>query len=144
MLNAMRGADIYYLEANYEDLLLRHGSYSLWSKRRISSEVGHLSNQQSGEVLSEWLEGRGEEVLLAHMSINNNTEECCLHTVSQVLTENGFVVGEHVHVHVAPRCVPSGFFDADAMGRVSEKQPKADMACFCSSAVPKIAEGAQG
>ena len=65
MLNAMRGADIYYLEANYEDLLLRHGSYSLWSKRRIGRSpkrvVGgtrrrgafsaHVHQQQYGRML---------------------------------------------------------------------------------------------
>lgn len=146
MMNAMRGADIYYLEANYEDLLLRHGPYSLWSKRRIASEVGHLSNHQSGEVLCEWLEGRGEQVLLAHMSINNNTEECCLHTVSQMLTDNGFAVGSRVHVCVAPRCAPSGFFSAGTVGGLPKTQQtaKQDPDILCTSPMPGLIEGAQG
>lgn len=146
MMNAMRGADIYYLEANYEDLLLRHGPYSVWSKKRIASEVGHLSNRQSGEVLCEWLEGRGEQVLLAHMSINNNTEECCLHTVSQMLTENGFAVGSRVHVCVAPRCAPSGFFPAGTVGGLpnTSRTTKQDPDFRCTSPIPGIVEGAQG
>ncbi|WP_071704938.1 MBL fold metallo-hydrolase [Murdochiella vaginalis] len=146
MMNAMRGADIYYLEANYEDLLLRHGPYSFWSKKRIASEVGHLSNRQAGEVLCEWLEGRGEQVLLAHMSINNNTEECCLHTVSRLLTENGFAVGSQVHVSVAPRSAPSGFFSAGKAGRLPDKaqiaEPDADRAG--APQLSGLAEGAQG
>ncbi|MFR9280247.1 MBL fold metallo-hydrolase [Levyella massiliensis] len=107
ILEAMRGSDLYYWEANYEDLLLQQGPYSPWSKKRIASELGHLSNRQSGEALCEVLEGRGEEVLLAHMSINNNTALCCLNTVSEVLVENGFAVGSAVHVAVAPRFEPS-------------------------------------
>lgn len=122
MLGAMRGADIYYLEANYEDMLLRHGPYSPWSKKRIASEVGHLSNHQTGEVLCEWLEGRGEQVLLAHMSINNNTEACCMHTVCTLLAQNGFSVGDHVHVAVAPRATPSAFLSTDTVSRRGRPQ----------------------
>ncbi|MDD7593555.1 MAG: MBL fold metallo-hydrolase [Peptoniphilaceae bacterium] len=115
LLDAMAGSDIYYFEANYEEFLLMHGDYSPWSKKRIASELGHLSNVQSAAALCELLEGRGEQVLLAHMSINNNTSACCQKTVCDYLEAQGFDTGRDVHVLVAPRYEPSPLFSAEAI-----------------------------
>lgn len=113
ILQAMAGSDIYYFEANYEDFLLAHGDYSPWSKQRIASELGHLSNAQSASALCDLLEGRGEQVLLAHMSINNNTSVCCHKTVCERLEAQGFDTARDVHVLVAPRYEPSPLFSAE-------------------------------
>ncbi len=128
LLEQMSGADIYYFEANYEDLLLQNGSYSYWSKKRISSEIGHLSNHQSAEALCRLLEGRGEQVVLAHMSINNNTTRCCYQSVSEYLEAQGFTMGKGVHVLVAPREAPSPLFDA---AEIRARGAASEAAVFC-------------
>lgn len=112
MMAKLAGSDIYYFESNYEEDLLRYGNYSEWSKMRISGGLGHLSNQQSGIALADLLEGRGEQVLLAHMSINNNTSDRCYQTVTDVLREQGYEPESDVHVHVAPRYEPSPLYSA--------------------------------
>lgn len=115
LMEQIAGSDIYYFEANYEEFLLKNGSYSPWSKKRIASELGHLSNLQSAQALAELLEGRGEQVLLAHMSVNNNTAECCMRTVAEYLEGQGLDTERNLRLVVAPRFEPSAVYDTRAI-----------------------------
>jgi phosphoribosyl 1,2-cyclic phosphodiesterase len=68
------------LEANYDLDMLKHGPYPWPVKQRIKSRLGHLSNQQSSELLAEVFNEGLQEVILAHMSETNNCAEVVLHT----------------------------------------------------------------
>ena len=47
------GADILLLEANYNEQMLKTGPYPIHIKRRIRSDVGHLSNYNAAEFIND-------------------------------------------------------------------------------------------
>ena len=74
------------IEANHDSDMLVNGPYPWPLKQRIQSRSGHLSNQQSKNLLMA-LQHRGlEHVILAHLSETNNTPQKVLDEVSKALT----------------------------------------------------------
>ncbi|UFJ40415.1 MBL fold metallo-hydrolase [Brevibacillus humidisoli] len=94
----LRGADAYIFEANHDVEMLRMSQYPWSVKRRILSDVGHLSNEAAGEALCDLLGGRSERVYLAHLSKENNLMDLAQLTVKDVLEERGLRVGDDVHL----------------------------------------------
>ncbi len=78
MFELARRSDILFLEANYNDEMLESGSYPSFLKRRISSDVGHLSNRESIKMLNDLSDDDDcniSIVYLCHLSKNNNSVE---------------------------------------------------------------------
>lgn len=94
----IRGADAYIFESNHDVELLRMSQYPWSIKRRILSDVGHLSNESAGEALIECLNGGAERVYLAHLSKENNMIDLARLTVKNILEEQGLKVGDDVHL----------------------------------------------
>lgn len=83
---ALRGCDAVILESNYDPDMLKYGPYPYNTKQRISSDVGHLSNEQSSLFLP-YLYGTGtRRVLLAHISPENNTPEKAKESAEKIKT----------------------------------------------------------
>lgn len=61
------------LESNHDVRMLQEGPYPYPVKRRIGSDVGHLSNVQAADELDTLLCARLEQVIAMHISQNNNT-----------------------------------------------------------------------
>lgn len=76
------------LEANHDMEMLKNGPYPWPVKQRIKSRVGHLSNEQSVDVLSRVFSESLQEVVLAHMSETNNSAEIVLNTFNSMLAQN--------------------------------------------------------
>ena len=114
MCEVMAGSDVYYLEANHDEYLLEIGPYPQLLKQRIRSEKGHLSNRQTANLLCNLLEGRGEQVLLGHLSEENNTPEICYETIASALESMGWKIGQQVHLRIAGRFSPSALLDCAA------------------------------
>ena len=71
----IKEADVLMIEADYdEDLLRDYAGYEQWLKDRISSNFGHLSNQQTIEFLSGVYKDL-DKVIFAHLSHRTNTPE---------------------------------------------------------------------
>ncbi|MDR1153573.1 MAG: MBL fold metallo-hydrolase [Bacteroidales bacterium] len=64
-----------FLESNYDEEMLRTGSYPYYLKARISSDYGHLSNRQAMELLRQHHHPALQVVLLSHLSAENNRPE---------------------------------------------------------------------
>lgn len=64
-----------FLEANYDEKMLREGKYPYFLKRRVASSKGHLSNDQAYDVLENHAGPNLKYVLLSHISKDNNTHE---------------------------------------------------------------------
>ncbi len=73
------------LEANHDRVMLAEGPYPWPLKQRIKGRSGHLSNDDTTELLKEILHGRLSHIILAHLSEQNNTPEKALSTVGQAL-----------------------------------------------------------
>ena len=80
---------IYVFESNHDpEMLMNNPKYPHHTKIRILSDRGHLSNQDSAYYLSKFIGPDTKQVVLAHLSEQNNTEEMALKTLKQTLKNN--------------------------------------------------------
>ncbi len=92
---AVRDAGMLVFEANHDTDMLMFGEYPYPVKVRIKGDLGHLSNDYAGEVLSKILsERKGAEkplrIMLAHLSFHNNAPLFARQTVEDALGSAGF------------------------------------------------------
>lgn len=88
-------SDVLILESNHDIEMLRIGRYPWNVKRRILSDVGHLSNEAAGEALCDiMLAGRVRRVYLAHLSRDHNVMELAQLTIHNVVQERGYSLRE--------------------------------------------------
>lgn len=85
---AVEGADILVLETNHDIEMLKNGSYPYELKRRILSTLGHLSNESAGNLLA-GLDCLPRQIILAHISQENNRPDIALNTVKNILAKHG-------------------------------------------------------
>lgn len=78
----------YEFESNHDIELLMHGRYPSWLKQRVSSDKGHLSNQQAAFYLSKLIGESTKQVCLAHLSEENNDPELALNNVLEYFKDN--------------------------------------------------------
>ena len=81
----IRGVDALVLESNHDPDLLASGPYPWSLKQRIRSGHGHLSNQQSADLLRSIAAESLKEVVLAHLSDENNTPDHALAAARRAL-----------------------------------------------------------
>lgn len=110
ILEKLYGADMVILEANHDVNMLTVGPYPYYLKRRVLSEVGHLSNDSAGEALVKLVEMGLQRVLLAHLSKENNFPELAYQTVYNILKDNNIDVGQDILVDVARRNLMSDIY----------------------------------
>ncbi|WP_243299006.1 MBL fold metallo-hydrolase [Bacillus litorisediminis] len=94
MKSIIHNADAYIFESNHDVHMLRMGRYPWSVKRRILSDVGHVSNEDAAIAMSEVLGDRTKRIYLAHLSQDNNMKELARMSVSQTLQSKGILVGE--------------------------------------------------
>lgn len=88
LFDLLSNHSLYVFECNHDVELLMHGRYPSWLKARIRSDKGHLSNNQCGFYLSKLIGPATKEVVLAHLSKDNNSPELALGTVKDSLREH--------------------------------------------------------
>jgi phosphoribosyl 1,2-cyclic phosphodiesterase len=74
----LKRCDGLFLETNYDEKMLWEGHYPYFLKKRVASEVGHLSNHQAFELLQTHAGENLKCVFLSHISKENNTPEIAL------------------------------------------------------------------
>ena len=75
LLKKYKNKDIYIIESNYEEEMLRKGKYPYHLKQRIRSDRGHISNEDSCKYLKKLIGDKTKYVMLAHLSEENNTPD---------------------------------------------------------------------
>ena len=101
-LSHLKQSTICYLEANYDiDMLKNNTKYPLILKQRIASKNGHLSNIDSAKTIVELALSGTKQVVLCHLSEENNTPTVAYSTVRQILGQNDIIEGTHIAVDVA-------------------------------------------
>ncbi|MCF8009150.1 MAG: MBL fold metallo-hydrolase [Halanaerobiales bacterium] len=103
--------DFLLLESNHDIDMLMSGSYPPFLKRRIRGKKGHLSNDAAAEILPELINGRCPQVLLGHLSQENNNPKVALITVSNILKQRGFVIGEDLNLDLTFQSKPTKVFN---------------------------------
>jgi len=84
----LRECHALFLETNYDEKMLWEGSYPYHLKKRVASDVGHLSNDQAVKLLSEHAGDVLKWVLLSHLSAENNTPQVAYESLKHL--ENRF------------------------------------------------------
>lgn len=98
------------LESNYDLNVLKCSKYPYALKQRISGPLGHLSNDTSGKVISKLVDSGLKNVLLGHLSKENNFPELAYKTVAEEVLTNRNNESD-IHIAVAKRDCPSSVID---------------------------------
>lgn len=95
----LTGVDLLLLEANHDVETLRNGPYPYHLKQRILSRHGHLSNETAAEFALHCARHGTRDILLAHLSAENNTPAMAEYAVARRLQ----AAGHSIRLGVAPK-----------------------------------------
>lgn len=102
ILESVRGSQLVYLESNYDkDMLAANLKYPPALKRRISGGHGHISNREAAYMIRALVATGTRQVVLSHLSQENNTPTLAYTYISEFLKEYGIIEGVHVKIDVA-------------------------------------------
>jgi len=83
----LKACHMLILEANHDPEMLINGPYPWPLKQRIQSRTGHLSNEDSRELVRVLKHKGLQHVVLAHLSETNNTPQKALQEVGPALND---------------------------------------------------------
>lgn len=98
------GVDLAVLEANHDVEAVRSGPYPYYLKERILGPQGHLPNEDAARFAVTLAERGASEIVLAHLSAENNTPAMARTAVETALSAAGLAPA----LSVAPRNCLSG------------------------------------
>ena len=98
MKGHIKGADSFVFESNHDVGMLQMGRYPWSVKRRILSDVGHVSNEDAAVAMSEVVEEKPTRIYLSHLSKDNNMKDLARMSVTQTLESCGIVTGEYLNL----------------------------------------------
>lgn len=110
----IKNADLLVVEANHDEDILRMGSYPYDLKLRILGDSGHISNKTAGECICRLVTEQPErerQVMLAHMSRENNTVEIAMLTVVEMLKDKCYGYEKRLDIHMAVQDERSEIFE---------------------------------
>ncbi|WP_046150270.1 MBL fold metallo-hydrolase [Parabacteroides sp. HGS0025] len=107
----MRMANHLIIEANYDEEMLRFGTYPAFLKERVASPTGHLSNREAAEFLAANYDPKLKDIWLCHLSRDNNHPELAYKTIDIRLFQEGVRVGKDVSLVALKRTTPSDIFE---------------------------------
>lgn len=108
---ALKDADAILIESNHDVEMLKFGPYPYPLKKRILSNVGHLSNEDCGNAIVDLIAKGNKKIMLGHLSKTNNYPELAYQTVVSVLLENGVELEKDIELFMAKRDMPSNYIE---------------------------------
>lgn len=110
ILKNISGSALIFIEANHDiETLLANPNYPTSLKNRILSLRGHLSNKDSARAIIELVKSGARQIVLSHLSSENNSPQLAFNYICGVLSDNGIIEGENVKIDVAST-VPKAIF----------------------------------
>lgn len=107
IISELYSSSFVFLEANYDQEILRASKYPFSLKQRISGPNGHLSNDTAGKTVSNLMTKKDlKEVMLGHLSKENNFPELAYQTVVNELIQTNTDINK-IRLSVANRYQPS-------------------------------------
>lgn len=87
--NKLKNRSVYIIESNHDIEKLMNGRYPYHLKQRILSDEGHLSNKDCSYYLKTFIGPNTHDIVLIHLSEENNSEELAYNELKRVLDEIG-------------------------------------------------------
>ena len=110
ILENLKNSSFILLESNYDPEILHVSKYPYSLKERIKGPNGHLSNETAGKLISALSNNELKEVMLGHLSKENNFPELAYQTVAEELMKNNIDLN-NLKLSVANRYEPSKIID---------------------------------
>ncbi|MGI2328423.1 MBL fold metallo-hydrolase [Planococcus sp. YIM B11945] len=107
MKGIIQASDAFVFESNHDVGMLQMGRYPWSVKRRILSDVGHVSNEDAAVAMSEVMAEKPTRIYLSHLSKDNNMKDLARMSVEQTLQTKGIIVGEYVDLLDTDANVPT-------------------------------------
>lgn len=90
--------DMYIMESNHDVEMLNNGPYPFPLRQRILSDKGHLSNHDSAKYIGDFIGPKTTNIVLAHLSHENNTPKLAYETLLAKLQELNMT---QIHIDIA-------------------------------------------
>ena len=114
ILQKMEGSQIVLLECNHCLVKLRHNvTYPHFLKKRIAGPLGHLSNDACCNAVYKLWQMGVRQVILAHLSKENNSPQVAYQTVARFLETKGLAEGTDIYIDVATQDEVGNVFQID-------------------------------
>lgn len=110
LLNNLENSSFILLESNYDPNILKCSKYPLYLKQRILGPDGHLSNNNSGKLISKLMKSGLTSVMLGHLSKENNFPELAYKTVVEEIISDNHDESD-IQIRVAKRDGPSSIIN---------------------------------
>lgn len=110
ILRNVRESDVILLESNHDVQMVKFGPYPYELKRRVLSEIGHLSNEDCGKAIVDIIKhSKNKKIVLGHLSNTNNVPELAKQAVINVLNSHEISIDKDLEIKLADRHKPSNF-----------------------------------
>ncbi len=87
VIEALLECDTIVLESNHDSEMLQTGPYPPVLKARVSGDDGHLSNDETFEILQKVAHEGLQRVILVHLSDENNDKDIVIASAKEALKE---------------------------------------------------------
>ena len=114
---AAEGCQLLVCEANHDEDWVRSGPYPYYLKQRILGDRGHLSNEAGAELAALAAQSGTRNIVLAHLSAENNTPARAREVVRRRLSALGCDPERELSLTVAPRGEPGPTLRLERAGR---------------------------
>ncbi|MCK5905800.1 MAG: MBL fold metallo-hydrolase [Gammaproteobacteria bacterium] len=101
IIEHLSGLDALLLECNYDDHMLRTGSYPQMLKNRVSGKYGHLDNLQSRQILEKIDINKLQHLVAMHVSEKNNSHDQIMNILS--------IADGNKNIEISVACQKYGF-----------------------------------
>ncbi len=105
IFNQLKNSSFILLESNYEPEMLNASRYPFHLKQRIKGPYGHLSNETAGKTIAALMKKDLKQVMLGHLSKENNVPELAYQTVAEELMKSNSDINT-IRLSVASRNTP--------------------------------------
>ena len=96
-LQKIKNADYYVIESNHDVEMLLATNRPIFLKKRILSNKGHLSNEQSANYMAKCIGKKTKQIILAHLSEEANDPCVALKTYEKVFKDANISL-EHIEL----------------------------------------------
>lgn len=110
VIHKLEDTSFLLLESNYDPNILKCSKYPYNLKQRIAGPLGHLPNADAGKTISYLMNSGLKNVMLGHLSKENNFPELAYKTVVDELLERNCNENA-INITVANRMSPSTIID---------------------------------
>ena len=110
VIHKLEDSSFILLESNYDPNILKYSHYPYQLKKRIEGPNGHLPNIEAGRTISYLMNSGLNNVMLGHLSRENNFPELAYKTVVEELLQNNHDENK-INIKVANRFTPSPIID---------------------------------